>query len=460
MDKLKELVGLFRRQHFWFLSPVVLILATIGWYYASGKIDTDVGKHKTEIGGYFNQLKQIITKNVDEKGHPNPLWEEGMKEYIESRKANVTQAWTKKWERQANILKWPEGLSFKEKAEKLRPIESVDTAVNPLVNFELDEYKRFVKSELPKLAERIRSEWGATTTSVGSSRESRGPGERTRTYEGTTTTENESVIVTWNVQNQNEIEQMFDWGNLIPNTLQVLYAQENLWALSQIMDIIQETNGEARTRSAAPIKHIYSIHIGKDVLLQEFAVIRPAPPPSGEAVGSAEEGMSSEVTSGESTESSSGESSGESMGDGESTEKRNPHPAEGRYVNDNFKPIMTVDELKATADVAKRIPIRLRVHMDQRQINRLLVACANAPLTFEVRQLRFNPQDTGQSFSGSRRYEGGLSALTDNLKQLSDPTTFDRVVELYGIIYIFNPVNSALLNGEIVPAATESTPSQ
>ena len=41
--------------------------------------------------------------------------------------------------------------------------------------------------------------------------------------------------------------------------------------------------------------------------------------------------------------------------------------------------------------VAKRIPLRMRVSIDQRHINKLLVECANSELTVEIRQLMINP---------------------------------------------------------------------
>jgi hypothetical protein len=122
-----------------------------------------------------------------------------------------------------------------------------------------------------------------------------------------------------------------------------------------------------------------------------------------------------------------------------------------RYYNDKYEPIADLPTLMSSVTVAKRVPVRIRLLMDQRQIAKLLVECANAPLTFEVRQLRFNPQGVGPAGAlgeAFREPEGGLFTRQQAVKTLEDYQTLDRTVELFGIIYIFNPVDEAVLGGE------------
>ena len=104
--------------------------------------------------------------------------------------------------------------------------------------------------------------------------------------------------------------------------------------------------------------------------------------------------------------------------------------------------------------------------MDQRKINLLLVQCANSPLTVEVRQVRVNPDLAGAGTSrSSSSYEGNYSGTglnfegSDNLigtqgtglpgsGEMDSDFAYDVTVEIYGIIYIYNPVDEAILGGE------------
>jgi hypothetical protein len=174
-------------------------------------------------------------------------------------------------------------------------------------------------------------------------------------------------------------------------------------------------------------------------------------------------------------------------------------PAAGRYVDNAYKPLTaeelrgsltTTDPAKAYLAVAKRMPVRMRVRMDQRYLNRLLIECANAPLTLEVRQVRINPGTSGAASMGA--YGGGgaggaspyggsggfgtASSGASGGESASSPygsgsgagpgmggpgTSFDAVVEIYGIVYIYNPPPSdggpleveATGEGEATPAA-------
>jgi hypothetical protein len=204
-----------------------------------------------------------------------------------------------------------------------------------------------------------------------------------------------------------------------------------------------------------------------------------------------------------------------------------PDPADMRYVDLNYEP-MTAEDLKAKAQstnpedaflaVAKRMPVRIRVLMDSRKISSLLVACANAKLTFEVHQLRFNPPvhapmgfggfggtgyggtgygatgtlgaastetpSSGYPPSGSSGYPPSGSSGYPPSGYASSPSgygsssrstygsgysgygggyddpygeqpaeTYDRPVELFGIVYIFNPVDRSKLGSE--PGGTD-----
>ena len=154
-------------------------------------------------------------------------------------------------------------------------------------------------------------------------------------------------------------------------------------------------------------------------------------------------------------------------------------PAEGRYVDEHYKPLsasqlrqvmsdfQAVDPSLAYLAVAKRVPVRFRVKLDQAGLDRLLTECANSPLTIEVRQVRINPTDTGAMdiFTMPRGGEGdmkrrggppsriqlegpGLGVGQNTLSgadAIDAQSTTDVTAEIYGIVYIYNPVDEQVL---------------
>jgi len=486
MDKVKEIWGFVRRQHFWLIAPLLFIAGFLGWFLSTSKLQKEFESNQTTVQGYISSMNTV----GGVQPHPNQEYLDGMQQLIDQRRDNVRKAWQTKWENQKQRLRWPEGLDegFRKTVEPMRPIESVTKAQDDvLLGVQRRQYVDFVKTELPRLANLIGSRWEPTKQAGSFSseafrsegRSSEGRSSEGRSSEGRSSEGSgggleegdESQVVTWSVQNQGEFEArlVLPYEDVPPTTRAILYAQEDLWVLESLVDMIKKTNGDAMTRSQAAIKEIRYIKIGKEVLPPSavgFSVIRPAPL-AGEG-GEGGEGGAEGGASGDAAVSGD-------LGGGE------PPPASGdaalqtapvdpveqivkmRYYDEKYEPIADLETLKANAAVAKRIPVRLMVLIDQRRINKLLVEAANAPLTFEVRQLRFNPTDTGAGAFGGMvsRAEGPsglLGGQASRVRTLTDYQSFDRWVELFGIIYIFNPVNEALLNGEVAPAAESAEP--
>jgi hypothetical protein len=202
-------------------------------------------------------------------------------------------------------------------------------------------------------------------------------------------------------------------------------------------------------------------------------------------------------------------------------------PADRRYVDFDYQAI-PADKLRAAIEsdaqnaeeayllVAKRIPIRLGVTIDQRKLNRLITACGNAPLMVEIRQVRFNrqagrnaggmgggygmmsamggsygmPGDDGGGMPGgmpgdSSSYgsygasmpgmgmpggmpgddgSGGYGGYGGGYGQnaMPDMTAHDKPVELFGVVYIYNPVDvrKLRLQDDTATPAAPTTPTE
>lgn len=185
-------------------------------------------------------------------------------------------------------------------------------------------------------------------------------------------------------------------------------------------------------------------------------------------------------------------------------------PALGRYVDVDYKPLdpkdlraaRTSDDPKlAIYSVAKRMPVQMRLRIDQRKLNDLLAECGNSSLPIEVRQVRINcepgsdggsmsggmggggssyggssassagPSSAGPSPGGSSRSMGpsmsspgggGRRSSMGGNNSMGEETkdANEIVVDVFGIVHIYNPVNEKQLNlnqDVATPTAVTST---
>ena len=454
MDQLKEFLGVLKRQHFWILAPILFIVGIFGWWGASKKLDAEFMQNKGTVDRYVQDMQSVSSKQP----HPNTEYHEGMRQLIQQREDNIRAAWETKWDRQETELTWPQELppDFLQQVSKMRPIESVTSSLSARSR---RAYANFVKGVLPGIAEQVGAVWNpAARGSGGFNRGSRAAGGEERESAKTTT-----AVVDWNSSDQAKWREKFNWGDAAPNTKEVLYAQEDLWVLETLFDILRRTNGDVITRAQASIKDIDFIQIGADVdppSRQSFRVIALQPMEvdggddddgDGAGAGDDDDAMLATPLTGGGDYIPMNESGG--------AVAAAPDLVVNRYYNKDYEPIADLQSLKQSATVAKRVPVRMRVRMDQRDINKLLVECANAPLTFEVRQLRLlDPRSSGDLLgadAGTGEYANSYSAGRKKARLLADYQTFVRTVELFGIVYIFNPPSDAVLAGEVAEEGLE-----
>ena len=159
--------------------------------------------------------------------------------------------------------------------------------------------------------------------------------------------------------------------------------------------------------------------------------------------------------------------------------------ADGRYVDEQYQPLKAArlrgsltsrDPQDALLAVAKRMPVRMRFKLNQQRLHRVLAECGNSRLPVEIRQVRINrpaaagggegfndmgggmpggsgaPAGGGGSppgvFGGSNdgmggMFGGGARAGSSVADASIDPNLID--VEIYGVVYIYNPVNKSQL---------------
>ncbi len=186
-----------------------------------------------------------------------------------------------------------------------------------------------------------------------------------------------------------------------------------------------------------------------------------------------------------------------------------------RYVDQNEQPVPVENGVpKHPFSEFKMMPVRMRLLMDQRKIPELLVLCANSKMPIEIRQVRINPgrsakvnYSTGRSAPAAAMMPGAgpmmeagappgvggpgmgpgasgleglwtppISAPTGTGAGLAGPGTaesfyqgpYDLVVEVLGIIYIYEPPDERKLGtgaalspapvGEVPPSEGPTPP--
>jgi hypothetical protein len=102
MDKLKAVLA----YKFWMLLGVALLTPFIGWWMATSAISAQVEDRTKKVEGAFSGL----TASGE---NPNDKWTVQIKKYIGVQEVAVQQAHQVLFERQKQLLTWPDGLNWK-----------------------------------------------------------------------------------------------------------------------------------------------------------------------------------------------------------------------------------------------------------------------------------------------------------------------------------------------------------
>lgn len=292
-----------------------------------------------------------------------------------------------------------------------------------------------------------------------------------------------------------------------PTFLQANMLQQDLWLLEAMFTNIKKLNGNSSSNDTSKIRRIDHIVFGREAIVQLGTLTPPdlsligkvaAPDAAGSSPygpgGMGGPGMGGPSMGGPGM-GMNGPGAGLAPGEFNPNGERNPY--HGRYVGLDFTPIPASDvkaviggealpEENLELIVAKRVPFRLAVEMDERKIHEFIAICANSGFVFEVNQVRVNrhvaneeikfnggiEQNSAQGgmggmggmgggrgmgmgdmgmgdmgMGGGMAMGGGATGDVESLKSrnVESRTNFDVSVEFYGIIRIYNPVRENFL---------------
>jgi len=538
-----DAVQWFKKNYFWVACGLMACVASAVWWLATARLSAETKSRAAAIESKEKAIKQVASR----PHHPNRHTQQHMEQVIAALAEDVYDAWRQQYQRQRALLTWPAilGQDFISVVQELQPIEAkVRFGQNErelLLPTQLQKYRDFIDLELPKLADIVGAEWLA------------GQSGGTPRF---TAQKKAGPVVLWDAADQAKLQKSrFYWGGRNPTTLEVLYAQEDYWVLRSVLEIIKATNGDVQYRYQASIKTIQFIDIGRDVMgmggtlstygsgagasmmpggESDAAGGLPFPASGLGGMGGLMAGAGSGAASIAPGEIASGRTMGMQQASGPLVD-----PGDNRYVDLKFAPL-TAQRIRQAFDsknpddaflmVAKRMPVRLRVKIDQRKIPKFLAECGNARMQLEVKQVRINQQPlrgrgaaggigvggvpgsfssapppgeptglgagagggTGaamslppgggyggaEQFSGERdtdaaatvpggSFFGGTAAPMGpsspmQMRQAmpSDESPFDVDVEVYGIVYIYNPVDRQKLGMKLEDVEQQTPPAE
>ncbi len=432
MNQVRVIAQLLLRERFWVLSVVGTIVAVVCWFVSSGDLDRQFNTNERAISLAFDTMNNLNRQPV----HPNQDVNQGdLAQLVEQRKI-VLEVWKELYDRQREeVLTWPEK-SLKE--DFIKEIEKLefgdDFPARKAVNM-LNHYQNYIETRFDGLLEIAKAfkaeERGGGSRFSGGGRsyddDEEGGGFRASMN---VEEQEQDYLVQW--IDQNELRAKLQFMSK-PTPRLIWVTQEDLWVYETLLNVIAKTNQErgATRPDNTAVRVIVSLQVGRaaaDASRQRAEILMPNTAAAqqgfygGEGDYDDEEGYGDEE-----------EGYGEEMG--------SLDPLAYRYLDAEGRPYGGEPE---DAEF-RRLPVRMRLMMDQRWIPQLLIECANAALPIEVKQLRLNPDQSGAGFGSmaSRSFMGGSRVLRGMDSLEADANLAD--VEIRGIVYIYNKPDETVL---------------
>ena len=440
---------LLKKHHFWIVLGVGGVLLPLGlWFYGVSNLKAMTDTERSAREQWHNRVNSLRPA-----AHPNGEFTKVVLEVQNVNSGHVFDGWSARYDAQKDLIeKWPSWLT----ADYQQHIRDCLKNNKPFSDSVRQAYLNRIKEEFPNLYKKIAGGLREPVQDeVDMSTQNRPRGSLGSPMGGQRNTGGRySGLLAWDAAERMRLQNKLggSWTTP-PSTEEMIYTQETLNIYEVLIEeILNKANQDEEGRTApehhqATIKKIQALLIGRDA--------EPLPVMGGGSAAAAE-GMDP-----------SGDAGGESapvaqepVGRGDRSNRgTNEAPPDGkfRFVDANGRP---VPDQKAAPPFAefRMLPVTMQLVMDHRRIPELLALCANSPLPLEVRQVnvtsvRGNPgsnpgsqQQQSSGFgggSGARRPDasGGASQLDAEVEL--GPT--DMMVEIRGLIYLFNPPDRALI---------------
>ncbi len=478
---------------------------------------------KTVTANILPKNGVVATEEEVISAHPNETSKQGMQEELSKTIDSIVAAWNIRKQAQDSILVWPKCIpseDFVEHFSRFNPPETMPDELNSAVDPRMEQMLTLYRAKIPEQisylcgddvlraywkydpkysegAAPIEDEDDGDPTGGGFGRGGFGAGAGAGSGAPTLTSptiDMNQFAVRWSDKNQDLWNQKLTTfngydGNQFdyPSPLQCYMLQQDLWLLEAMFRIIREVNGDSAANDLSIIKNIDHVAFGREV----GGKLGELTPPDQRLADKTTSGMSGGMSN-QGFPGSFGDDGGEEQydeegnfePDGDFFNRSMPMgggtddgvgstsslPYDNRYVDVNFDPlpaevvkgVITGAELPETnleLIVAKRVPVRIALKMDERKIADFMAACANSPFAFEIQQVRWNRHtpggdeitlggSSGTSGADTEKRSGmgqnlGMDGFNSNpvdVVPVETRTNYDVNVEFFGIVKIYNPV--------------------
>ena len=467
MDKIKLVLDVFKKYLFWLLFVVTVVVVLVCWWLSTASLAKSFQQQKSKVEKKFTDVKAIS----DDAQHPTPEYIRAIKNEDENGKLKdcklkdlkegVLSVWKTLYDEQNKNNVWPNVLG-KQFLDTITAIDQKDP--NGAIPDDLrDRYRYVIKNYFPELEKTIdvrhppagaEGEGGAAAGAPALINRFMRPGMfqpgRARTQAAADTADWIGTVE-WDESDRTRLKDHYRWDKT-PDSDVIRLRQEDLWVYRTLLEAIRETNteGAAKEPVIVPnVKRIEWIEIGPDAIAAWTAadqtVFKAAAVDAAAAAAAAAANPRAAPTATPGRDTAAAPA-------GDSKEQL----LKDRYVDDKGAPLEA--DAKGPYSEFKMMPISLKLHVDQRKISKLLVACVNSPMPIEVRRVRIRP-GSGEMFDpGTAAAAAGAAApARDNYRRVetrgagrmpggpaaageeSETGSYDIPVEIQGIIYIYNP---------------------
>jgi len=462
MDKIRVLLNRAVKHHFWLLSALVVLIGLGCWFQASSSLSKLYAANKTKIKQEFTSQKGLRDKVFHPNEQVNKEQRKQIEQQAGEVTKLWQQLYAVQ---QDAVLTWPKQLGprFQRNITQLKFGNDIhpdmrDTYLNYAKNH-FQELPQTVKAlELPE-GSRTRSVMGrgmgqqiidiAQIEQMLSASQLGRSGPNNKNNQEQEDPPKLDFLVYWVDQDMVRDRLTF---NARPSAMQIWVTQEDLWVYTTMLQVIANTNkaaGSTRFSNAA-VRVIDSLEVGRAAARESRTkgrILVPVQQGRGDAFG--EEGMAGGYGGGYGMEGDPGEAGGaggdrdmdggygggfgmeggngggfgmeggygggfgmegDFGGMGGAFAKGGPEGGDEnaqllsfRYVDAEKQPIAIQGDWNPSLVGVeyKRLPIRMKLQMDQRWLYFLIAECANAPLQIEVQEVRVNPiQSRGGVRSG------------------------------------------------------------
>lgn len=414
-DAIRPYAIILQKIHFWILAALVPLILLPLLFMAQSSMSARVKAKRTKIEGSIKELEKIVT-DPSKKPHPNEKWSAEIEKRSGQINDETLKVWTKLWEDQKPLRQWPTSLGpdFVAAASALKPNASLRRAL-------LERYQNGIRPVVRQLPGRMGADELMTEAAAakGAAAPDRGAGG--------IPAEKMPSLLQWSPDDQQQLYASFDWQEP-PSTTQVVLAQEELWMYGVLCDVIAKVNKTGTNPSNIPIPLVQQLKVGfpaaeddpggrsgKRILRIQTAGasgLEPGMPPPDMMMGP-EAGGAGNLRPPHPRFSGAGAGPrglpggmppGMMPGEpGAEAAALSPDDAlKGWvYVDLDGKPLTAADLAAAPQmKLVKLMPYVLRITIDQRSLDALLVELATAPVPIDTRQVRINPDGATAAATG------------------------------------------------------------